>query len=350
MDGLRGVLERGARTVTDPSHRVQIWSETVPLRRLCEPDVLEPLARRGIGLIAAVRPGEYLDARALLAACASHRVRAALWPMLGDIDGRWPSASNVRAFGRMVVALCEACAPERIAIDLEPPVSVVSVLLTGARRGGGRVLGIDRAGAHARFASVVDDLRARGVRASAAVVPVVLFDRPSPHVRGGWQHLLGTPVDGLAWDHVSVMAYTSLFEGWSAGFVRRRDAVELLGAFCALARARYDAHIAGVSLGAVGTGALGNEPVYRSPDELAEDASIARAAGIEALTLFDLSGVLARPPIDDWLDALAFTPPAHRVPAPGARARSAMALGATAARLLAPFAAGGTALDSAASV
>jgi hypothetical protein len=74
-------------------------------------------------------------------------------------------------------------------------------------------------------------------------------------------------------------------------------------------RARYGVR-ASVSLGAVGTGALGDERTYRDPAELVEDVGIARGAGIDDLALFNLDGALARPPISRWLDALVETPPA----------------------------------------
>jgi hypothetical protein len=60
---------------------------------------------------------------------------------------------------------------------------------------------------------------------------------------------------------------------------------------------------AGISLGCVGTGAFDDEPIYTGPDALAADAAVARAAGCARLSLFDLGGVLARPPAERWLEA-----------------------------------------------
>jgi len=150
---------------------------------------------------------------------------------------------------------------------------------------------------------LVASLRERAIEIVAAVVPPLLLPaRPSR----GWQRVLGTPVDELSYDVVSAMLYTTLFEGYSAGVVRRADAQALLSRFARLAKERFGAR-ASVSLGAVGKGALGDERTYRDPGELAEDVAIARAAGINDLALFDLAGVLARPPIEPWLDALTET-------------------------------------------
>lgn len=135
---------------------------------------------------------------------------------------------------------------------------------------------------------------------------------------------MGTPVDGIPWDHATAMLYTSILEGWSRGALHRDDAVSLLAGGCRAARARWGA-AAGASLGAVGTGALGDEPVYRSAGELAEDVAVARACGIDDLALFDLGGVLARPPVAPWLDAFTRTEPLSMAPRMTLRARVCLA-------------------------
>jgi hypothetical protein len=88
--------------------------------------------------------------------------------------------------------------------------------------------------------------------------------------------------------------------------MRRRHALEILERASLATSDRFGPR-AGVSLGAVGTGAFGNEPVYRSPHELAEDVGAALGCGISDLTLLDLGGVLARPPAESWLAALVET-------------------------------------------
>ena len=64
---------------------------------------------------------------------------------------------------------------------------------------------------------------------------------------------------------------------------------------------------------------------YRLSDreELADDVAIARYEGIEDLALFDLSGVLARGPIEPWLDAFE-AEPADDPPEATARSRAVM--------------------------
>jgi hypothetical protein len=171
------------------------------------------------------------------------------------------------------------------------------------------------------------DLESCGSAVSAAVVPMLLLDR--------WEALLGTPVQGPPWRSVNVMLYTSILEGWSRGLLDRVDAVSVLASACRVAASRYGGRAA-FSLGAVGTGALGDEPVYRAPEELSRDVAVARAAGIGDLALFELGGVLARPPPEAWLEAFVTTEPAKAPPSETLRGRAALSI-ANATSYLAPW-------------
>ncbi|MCZ7678741.1 MAG: hypothetical protein M5U28_08205 [Sandaracinaceae bacterium] len=171
---------------------------------------------------------------------------------------------------------------------------------------------------HARLTA---ELARRGVEVVAAAVPPVLL--PGRASRG-WQRTLGAPIDGVPYHTVSAMLYTTLLEGYSFGVLDRADARALLSRFARMAAERFGAR-AGVSLGAVGAGALGDERTYRSERELAEDVALSLAAGVRDLALFDLAGVLSRPPIERWLDALVDTAPAAGPAPPTARARATLA-------------------------
>ncbi len=315
--------------------RRRVWCETLPLASLAQSDTQRLLARYRLELIAAVRPNDLSEVPRLLATSRDNGVRVGLWPMIDDSEGRWLSARNTDSFDAFVAALLSTCegtrAPAEIAFDLEPPIGLVSQVFSAVKTASPRTarLGEPLSIARESFAATIERVRARGIEPTAAVVPMVLFD--AQHGRGApWQRAMGTPVDGLPWSHVSAMAYTSIFEGWSRGALRRVDAVSLLAECCRLAIARFGAR-AGVSLGAIDTGALGDEPIYRSPAELAEDVAIATSCGVQDLTLFDLAGALRRGPAERWLDA--FTAPAASVDAPStlraaAVARAARAFGA----------------------
>ncbi len=279
--------------------RRRVWCETLPYDEVARPALLAALRARGVALALAVRPPELPALAAAAARIVDAGVPLALWPMIDDADGRWVSVASAATFIAFADrALAVAPAGVELVLDLEPPLAQLAAWRGGRLTFEGRPTRDDyRAGRAALIAAVTRWRAARPV--STAVMPFVVAE-----VAGEWvQRLLGTPVTALPVDRHSVMAYTSLYEGWSRGLVGRRRAEVLLGVTARLARARLGA-AAALSLGCVSTGALGDEPAYRGPHELAADVAIARAAGVDDLTAFDLGGMVRRGPVEAWLDAL----------------------------------------------
>ncbi len=291
--------------------KLRIYCETLPYAQLVRPRTIELLRRHDLELVLAVRPWQLAELTSVMATLRDGGVPVSIWPMLSDDEGRWASASNAASFVAFLLDTADALAaaghtPREVLLDLEPPFVHARALAAG----GAGMLGAARprptsAGAmdaaSNELTAAVAELHARGIATASAVWPLVALDPPGTR---GWQSLLGTPVDALATGRVSVMMYTSILEGWSRGAIRRRDATALLAAASARVASRWGAG-AGMSLGCVGTGALEDEPIYRSPLELAEDVALARAGGCVDLSLFDLGGVLGREPAEAWLDAFA---------------------------------------------
>ena len=313
--------------------RRRAWVETLPFAEIARPDVVALLASRKIEPIVAVWPHTPIEAIVrVIEAYGDAGLPVALWPMLEDGEGRWANAGNAGKFADFVEQLCEALgatgrAPAEIVLDLEPSIEAMRSSFASSARSM-HMLPIPGdlrpfIAAQARLAALCQALHAQGIRASSAAPPTVLLD-PQEGGSRPFQELQGTPIDGPAWDHVSFMLYTSILEGWSRGVLRRADARALLGIACRAAAGRLGER-AGASIGAVGVGAFGNEPVYRGVDELADDVAIARAAGVDDLALFDLGGVLRRGPAERWLDAFVATEPLARVPESSFRLRSVIA-------------------------
>jgi hypothetical protein len=301
--------------------RRRIWCETCPWSDLAAEGTLALLAARRLEPIVAVRPGDLDAVAALERSFADAGIRAAYWPMLADADGRWAAAGNMHRFGDFARSVAAKVPGRELIVDLEPPIEpsrdlsevvaepeyrrgpllerawATARALRAALDLARRVSPRDLAHARAELSRLVDDLAAQGTPVSACVLPPLVVDR-----RAVWQTLLGTPLDGPRWHEVHVMLYSSMLEGWSRGFLHRPDARALLSRFAA-ATARSLGARGAVALGVVGTGAFGDEPVYRDVHELADDAALAGAAGIEHLSLFDLGGVLGREHPAAWLDA-----------------------------------------------
>lgn len=276
--------------------RRRVWCETLPLAAV---GALAPALRdRGIEVLLAVRPWQLDDAAAVTARLRDAGVYVGLWPMVADGDGRWVSVESAAA----AIALADrviAHAPcDELVLDLEPHFDRLARWKDGRP---GLRLPSPRAYRDARTALAAAVARWRtGHRVTTAVMPFLVGE-----LGGEWmQWLLGTPATALPVDRHSVMAYTSLFEGWSRGTIDRRRAEGLLVACARLARLRLGDRAA-LSLGCVATGAFGDEPAYRDPAELARDVALATRAGIAELSVFDLGGMVRRGPVERWLDAIA---------------------------------------------
>ena len=288
--------------------KLRIYCETLPYEEVTRPRTTALLRRHDLELVLAVRPWQLDELVGVARQLRDDGVPVSVWPMLSDAEGRWASAHNATSFVTFVRRTADTLegaglTPREVLLDLEPPFVHARALATGGL-GAARPRTTSAAAMDAasnELMAAVLALHARGIATASAVWPLVALD---PRGARGWQSLLGTPVDALATGRVSVMMYTSILEGWSRGAIRRRDAKLLLTAATARALRRWGGD-AGMSIGCVGTGALVDEPVYRDPSELAEDAALARAAGCQDLTLFDLGGVLARGPAEAWLDAFA---------------------------------------------
>ncbi len=350
-------------SVPRTARRRRVWSETLPYDALASKEVGDLLLRYDLEVLVAVTPSLRAEAPRVLRALADRGARAAVWPMIDDAEGRWASAPTLTKYVAFVDALTADLARAHVAvtevaIDLEPPFSVAKAASHGTWldpiRGAlaGRE---DFWSAATNLRSYVDRL-GKGTRVTCAAVPLVLLDEPnfsgahgdghrdsSPAGPTGLAHppnparpgrpgnsgslgsatrpgspgnrepsaaaerpffqaLLGTPVDAVPFGSVSIMAYTSILEGWSRGLLDRRASLGVLGECARLSVARYAAR-ASLSIGTVGVGAFTDEPIYRGPSELAEDVAVARAFGVDDLSLFDLGGIVRRGPPEAWLEA-----------------------------------------------
>ena len=99
--------------------RRRVWCETLPFGDAvaCAP----VLAARGVELLLAVRPWQLADAGDAVARLRGAGVYVALWPMIGDDDGRWASVASCASFVRFADELVERVPCDEVAIDLEPP-------------------------------------------------------------------------------------------------------------------------------------------------------------------------------------------------------------------------------------
>ncbi|MEZ4403092.1 MAG: hypothetical protein R3B06_23920 [Kofleriaceae bacterium] len=280
--------------------RRRVWCETLPYAEVGRPGLVALLRARQVEVLLAVRPWQLAEVGATVASLVDGGVAVGLWPMVADADGRWVSAGTAAAWVAFAdQALAAAPRATELVLDLEPPLAQLAAWKGGRLTLAGRPTPAAYAEARAVLATAVERWRLDR-RVTTALLPMLVAE-----LGGEWlQRLLGTPASRLPVDRHSVMAYTSLYEGWSRGLVGRRRAEALLVATARLARLRFGG-AAALSLGCVDTGALGDEPAYRDPAELARDVALARRVGVDEVTVFDLGGMVRRGPVERWLDAFA---------------------------------------------
>lgn len=278
---------------------LRFFVETLPLSELSAPGLLPRVARAADGLVLAIRPGERMhDA---VPAVRAAGLAVALWPMLENDAGRWCTLANAPEFVRFARnCMRDAREGDALLLDLEPPWRLLDALAHGRLREAARELrvpGPSRVTAAERaLAEFARELGLRGVAVHTAEFPWALA-HPAVGRVFGVPHLHGTAQRGI-------MLYTSMLEGYARGLLRREGAVRTLRQLGARALARIGPTVE-IQLGAVGSGALANEPVYRHVGELEHDLEVALGLGAQRIAVFDLGGILRRPDADRWLDACA---------------------------------------------
>ncbi len=288
--------------------RRRVWCETEALERASDPGVLAALGRRRIELIASVFPATIERVPALLDAGERAGVAVSLWPMLDDSEGRWASATTMvahEALVRRLLARIDGRPVASLFIDLEPPIAVLRSALHSPRHAW-RLLEQGAGEARSRLIALAEAAAGAGTTLSAAAVPLV---NQGTRAGAGWQRALGLPLDGVPWEAVHTMMYSSLFEGYSRDHLGREASRSLVALGARQTRQRWGERGA-ISLGVVGPGALGDERPLAGVEALRQDVATARGEGVEDIALFDLIGALGRPPFEAWLDALVDTPPA----------------------------------------
>lgn len=327
--------------------RRRVWSEFLPPNELAAPATVRLLRRFSLEPIVAVPPhAENADLARALSVLSAAGLRLGLWPLLHDDDGYWPSERNVELFlarvDRVLAFADEAGAGIRtVAIDLEPPLSLLKKVSSGSRRdrfSAGVQLFKDARNQRLRrgettdaFAALHDRLLTLGKETLVAAVPPVAIDLVSG--RNFCQAVLQTPALCHGEAVVSLMMYTRIVADLLPG-AGTKDARSLL--FLA-ARALASRGRGSISLGPVGVGKLEDEPVMDSPEELRAEVALARAAGIDDLALFSLDGVLGRDRPEAWLSAFVDDDGVAEIPRRVAPMRLGLFALARLSRLAAPW-------------
>ncbi len=282
------------------SAQLALWSEFVPFEQVRAQ--LPIFEAQGLSLNLAIRDGEWErpELEALWREAGARGVEIRAWLLLSREEGYWPNKWNAPRFEALVRRFLARMDDKHLPVfwlifDLEPPPELMKELSRQLAKGQvGRALATLRRSSEsaplqpavARFAALVEELHARGIRSHAVTTPMALHDlgaAPGPKV----QSALGLPLEGVPWDLVSFMVYRPEY---------RRLVGELgpdiVYRYARDARRHFGSRVA-IDLGEVGHVSF-PEPFegYVEPRLLGEDVSAVLAAGITQVQVYSLDGML----------------------------------------------------------
>lgn len=303
---LLGALSAGCQN--QPPPEIAVWSEFLP-PALVMPHI-ETLAAKNATLYIAVRPDELNDELAdLIRQANAAGVAVHPWLQLPDM-GIWvnefsAAAFAVFAFEYLDWADARGLTPHWLIFDLEPPFEL-SETLAATVESLGLLAAVDLLQANhdpATFdaatdvlKSMVDDLHARDVRATAVILPWIIDD-----LSDGDRDIADafeTPLEGIDWDRISAILYRPTFARFfdmplSPGFV---------SSYASTLRSRYGDRVE-IALGNIGDEGLLVGDGYTDTARITEDLTAIRTVGVNRISLFSLDGMIGTGGPARWMDA-----------------------------------------------
>jgi hypothetical protein len=231
------------------------------------------------------------------ASCQGLEVRA--WLTLPVEEGYWPNEENVDTFAEKAYDLAdwirsEGWSIEWIVVDMEPGYDLMQELFSRIENGdilGALGLLIDShdsvlyAQSVRKFTRMVETLHGMGFKVMLVTFPLVLDDLKDGDAT--IQDALNTPVEGIPWDELSFMAYTTVFES-----VIPNDITPfLIKSYGLDAKAAYGGR-AGVDLGVIGEGGMMAGAGITNIQEFRAQVGAAKQAGLTNIHAYSLNGIL----------------------------------------------------------
>ena len=298
--------------------RASVWVEFVPATEL--PLRVAQAASLGVDANVAFERGLHTedDLRATCQAAADADVALLLWPLLPEDEGYWANQENADAFADWTRALvgwarrhCRRV--DGVVIDLEMPIDRMRQLEAVVADGGGAVQvaavllsSVDEAAfEHARdvFAELTVELHGEGLRVELTALPVLADDVLDGDE--GIAQALGTPVNGIDADAISLQVYRSSFDALFAPALAdptMRFGPGLITSYAATATATWGDR-AGLDLGLTGPVGFDDSGGLASAAELQVDVAAALAAGspVGRIAIDSLEGLDGKEDVADWL-------------------------------------------------
>lgn len=241
------------------------------------------------------------------ASCSGLEVRA--WLTLPEKDGYWPNEKNAELFSSTAIELARWIRAGNwninwIVVDMEPDLEMLNKLLASLGSfdiaTAVRIL-VENSDdesykkAHGIYSAMVEKLHTMGFKVMVTTFPMLLDDLADGD--STIQNLLNIPVDGIAWDQISVMAYSTIFES-----ILKTDVPEYLVYSYGADAVKYYGDRAAIELGMIGQVGMISYEGISDPEVLKKQVGAAKAAGLKDIHAYSLDGIMSFDNRQDFLE------------------------------------------------
>lgn len=302
--------------------KLRVWAEYLPLDVAVREDVISLLKKYDVNLAIATPYGCLNNEWAnFLKLYQDNGCEVALWLLLPDDLGYWPSERNADEFSKYLDEVFKFAKLHNlkipwIAVDLEMPIYQGERVLRAKTlpKKIKELIKIRKENkdlkrfqiATRKYSEIQDKINNFGAKTLVAAHHFVLDDLAVGGLR--LQDIMETPVSVVKWDVVSFMIYNSMNVGYSKGLISFSDAQYILYRYAKDAK-KYFGESASISLGVTYVGKLGDEPYYEEPHKMIPDIEATKAAKINDIAIYNLEGILRAKNPADWFEVVLNTPP-----------------------------------------
>ena len=282
------------------------WHEKHCPSLIAKEEITKLLLNHNIEVFISVRETNMEDDLAYAERFRDMGIDTGIWPLLRESDGYWINILNAPKFREYVESIISLIDERGIdirylAVDLEPPLWLFKKIRTSKSC----LLDIIK---YLKLCilsyyknidalnEAISIIRHAGIKV-ILTVPDFLFEFDK-NLNDALSRALGIPLDEIEFDYLSTMTYNSIMAGYfKVPLKLLRYRMMIIMKKCV--RMFGEGYIP--SLGALGRGKLGDAPIYSRPEQIADDISIAKAAGAKRVIIYSLEGLLRKKRPQDWI-------------------------------------------------
>jgi len=321
LSGAETVLQKPLMKFDASKPVLLVTAEYLTVDQLTDPKLLALLKKYDVMVAPCIRAGKMdADLDRLFDVYEANGLTLVFWPLLPREQGLYLNKKHADDFLKYldeIYAWAEKYhhPVQALIVDIEPPnYQKGTDAAPEEKQGGGLGIGpliktLDQQSfeeARWKFQAILDKLHAHGTIGISTAMDLSVVDILTG--MSAWQDFQGGPTMAANWDYVSFMHFGSnnypmLHSMFKMNWDDCRWMTYRIGE---IIYSKYGDKVA-VSTGQTLPGE-GHGAVYNSPEELAEDFSVLRAAGIRHFGIYDLQGIIEREDPEAWFKAVREAP------------------------------------------